>query len=123
MASIVKRLRPRIVVPICVGSNPTTRPIKKQMASLLSAFLLEYCEDEYTFSGQMIFRLNRLFLPQSAVCKGFGGRKFPTNNHFRSPESPKFLPTSLKYSLTCPNSVHERILGLFRLFPNIFHLK
>ena len=27
MASIVKRLRPRIVVPICVGSNPTTRPI------------------------------------------------------------------------------------------------
>ncbi len=46
MASIVKRLRPRIVVPICVGSNPTTRPIKKQMTSLLSAFLLEYCEDE-----------------------------------------------------------------------------
>ena len=46
MASIVKRLRPRIVVPICVGSNPTTRPIKKQMTSLLSAFLLEYREDE-----------------------------------------------------------------------------
>ena len=26
MASVVKRLRPRIVVPICVGSNPTRRP-------------------------------------------------------------------------------------------------
>ena len=50
MASIVKRLRPRIVVPICVGSNPTTRPIKKQMASLLSAFLFEYCKDENQLS-------------------------------------------------------------------------
>ena len=29
MAGIVKWLRPRIVVPIYVGSNPTTRPIKK----------------------------------------------------------------------------------------------
>ena len=27
MADIVKWLRPRIVVPICVGSNPTIRPI------------------------------------------------------------------------------------------------
>lgn len=27
MAGVVKRLRPRIVVPICVGSNPTARPI------------------------------------------------------------------------------------------------
>ena len=29
MAGIVKWLRPRIVVPLCVGSNPTTRPIYK----------------------------------------------------------------------------------------------
>ena len=29
MAEVVKRLRPRIVVPICVGSNPTIRPIFK----------------------------------------------------------------------------------------------
>ena len=29
MALVVKRLRPRIVVPICVGSNPTQRPIIK----------------------------------------------------------------------------------------------
>ena len=29
MAPVVKRLRPRIVVPICMGSNPITRPIKK----------------------------------------------------------------------------------------------
>ena len=27
MAGVVKRLRPRIVVPICMGSNPITRPI------------------------------------------------------------------------------------------------
>lgn len=30
MAGVAKRLRPRIVVPICVGSNPITRPIKKR---------------------------------------------------------------------------------------------
>lgn len=30
MADIVKWLRPRIVVPICVGSNPTIRPIFKK---------------------------------------------------------------------------------------------
>lgn len=29
MAEVVKRLRPRIVVPICVGSNPIFRPIIK----------------------------------------------------------------------------------------------
>ena len=29
MAGIVKRLRPWIVVPLCVGSNPTVRPIFK----------------------------------------------------------------------------------------------
>ncbi len=27
MAPVVKRLRPRIVVPICMGSNPIRRPI------------------------------------------------------------------------------------------------
>ena len=30
MAGVAKRLRPRIVVPICVGSNPITRPIFKR---------------------------------------------------------------------------------------------
>ena len=29
MAEVVKWLRPRIVVPICVGSNPIFRPIFK----------------------------------------------------------------------------------------------
>lgn len=29
MAPVVKRLRPRIVVPICMGSNPIRRPINK----------------------------------------------------------------------------------------------
>ena len=67
--------------------------------------------DEYSFSPQMILRLKRLFLPQSAVCKGFDGRKFPTKNHLASPESPYFEPTSPKHSLTCPNSVQERVLG------------
>ena len=28
MAGVAKRLRPRIVVPIRMGSNPITRPIK-----------------------------------------------------------------------------------------------
>ena len=30
MADVVKRSRPRIVVPICVGSNPIIRPIFKR---------------------------------------------------------------------------------------------
>ena len=38
MADIVKWLRPRIVVPICVGSNPTIRPIFKKAPG--GAFLL-----------------------------------------------------------------------------------
>lgn len=31
MAPVVKRLRPRIVVPICMGSNPIRRPIKNKL--------------------------------------------------------------------------------------------
>ncbi len=40
MASVVKWLRPRIVVPICVGSNPTTRPIKKTV-TFVTVFFIE----------------------------------------------------------------------------------
>ena len=35
MAGIVKWLRPRIVVPLCVGSNPTTRPIFLNTESII----------------------------------------------------------------------------------------
>ena len=45
MAGVVKRLRPRIVVPICVGSNPTTRPIKKVLA-FAKTFFICVCEGE-----------------------------------------------------------------------------
>ena len=38
MASVVKRLRPRIVVPICMGSNPIRRPIFE--ALLMESFLM-----------------------------------------------------------------------------------
>lgn len=31
MAPVVKWLRPRIVVPICMGSNPIRRPIKNSL--------------------------------------------------------------------------------------------
>ena len=40
MASVVKRLRPRIVVPICVGSNPTRRPTKEHMTSVICSLVL-----------------------------------------------------------------------------------
>lgn len=41
MAEVVKRLRPRIVVPICVGSNPIFRPIfKRPQARSFLAFLV-----------------------------------------------------------------------------------
>ena len=39
MAGVVKWLRPRIVVPLCVGSNPTTRPIKKVLAFAKTFFI------------------------------------------------------------------------------------
>ncbi len=41
MAEVVKWLRPRIVVPICVGSNPIFRPIFKiEMRKLLLIFII-----------------------------------------------------------------------------------
>ena len=39
MAGVVKWLRPRIVVPLCVGSNPTTRPIKKTVTFVTVFFI------------------------------------------------------------------------------------
>ena len=45
MAGFVKWLRPRIVVPLCVGSNPTTRPIKIPMTLVIGIFIMR-CEDE-----------------------------------------------------------------------------
>lgn len=46
MAGVVKRLRPRIVVPICMGSNPITRPINKKEPYKLALFLcLKFCRN------------------------------------------------------------------------------
>ncbi len=39
MAGVVKWLRPRIVVPLCVGSNPTTRPIKRPITFVIGLFI------------------------------------------------------------------------------------
>ena len=39
MAPVVKRLRPRIVVPICMGSNPIRRPIKYSVAFATEYFI------------------------------------------------------------------------------------
>lgn len=43
MAPVVKRLRPRIVVPICMGSNPIRRPIFKNSKIHKSLKRLFYC--------------------------------------------------------------------------------
>ena len=40
MAGVVKWLRPRIVVPLCVGSNPISRPIKKTVTFVTVFFIL-----------------------------------------------------------------------------------
>ena len=45
MAGVAKWLRPRIVVPIRVGSNPTSRPIKEMMTSVVISFIMRG-EDE-----------------------------------------------------------------------------
>ena len=39
MAGVVKWLRPRIVVPLCVGSNPTTRPTKNVLVFSKTFFI------------------------------------------------------------------------------------
>ena len=40
MAGVVKWLRPRIVVPICMGSNPISRPIKSVITYVMTDFIL-----------------------------------------------------------------------------------
>ena len=42
VAGIVKRLRPWIVVPLCVGSNPTVRPIYKKDLLIRSFFIFQF---------------------------------------------------------------------------------
>ena len=49
MAEVVKRLRPRIVVPICVGSNPIFRPIFK-----VSTFGCFFIRNDRGFQGSDI---------------------------------------------------------------------
>ena len=44
MADVVKRLRPRIVVPLCVGSNPIIRPIKKTVTLVTVFFIMQNYE-------------------------------------------------------------------------------
>ena len=41
MAGVAKRLRPRIVVPIFVGSIPITRPIKSPVTLVTGLFILQ----------------------------------------------------------------------------------
>lgn len=40
MAGVVKWLRPRIVVPIYMGSNPIIRPTKEQIAAAICSLVL-----------------------------------------------------------------------------------
>ena len=54
MAPVVKRLRPRIVVPICMGSNPIRRPIKKTVTFVTVFFI-------------------RVRVDENPLCCGFGG--------------------------------------------------
>ena len=72
MASIVKRLRPRIVVPICVGSNPTTRPIFRyymfdKFRSTISYKVVSYISYPslflYVFSLLKLEMLNIILVP------------------------------------------------------------
>ena len=51
------------------------------------------------------------------MCKGFGGRKFPTNNHFTSPESPFFEPTSPKFYIFCCKRTGQYRKGELALKP------
>ena len=59
MAPVVKWSRPRIVVPICMGSNPIRRPIKKTLAFAKVFFYLSD-EDENPFDGSSASELRLL---------------------------------------------------------------
>lgn len=78
--------------------------IKKE--SFIDSFLI-YMEILMYFFRTNDFAVETIIFSQSAMRKGLGDRKFHTNNHFISPESPFFKPTRMKHSLTCPNSVHK----------------
>ena len=52
MAPVVKRLRPRIVVPICMGSNPIRRPIKYSVAFATEYFILRSLQGCRTLRGK-----------------------------------------------------------------------
>ena len=47
MAPVVKWSRPRIVVPICMGSNPIRRPIKKTLA-----FVKVFCQGLFYLTNE-----------------------------------------------------------------------
>ena len=69
MADIVKRLRPRIVVPICVGSNPIFRPIIKVP---FGTFLVD--RGSMSRLSERIENFNRAFkIYNDAVCNLLSG--------------------------------------------------
>ena len=52
MAPVVKWSRPRIVVPICMGSNPIRRPIYNKLVVFMPAFVIfTPDEEENPFEG------------------------------------------------------------------------
>ena len=61
MAPVVKRLRPRIVVPICMGSNPIRRPIKYSVAFATEYFIqrsLQGCRTQRGKAEQWVRRIS-----------------------------------------------------------------
>lgn len=65
MASVVKRLRPRIVVPICMGSNPIRRPIYRELP--LREFFYAHDEGENPFKGSSASKLRAQVLSLQQV--------------------------------------------------------
>ena len=57
MAGVAKRLRPRIVVPIFVGSIPITRPIKSPVTLVTGLFILQSLRKRTHHKTKFCFRV------------------------------------------------------------------
>ncbi len=83
MASVVKWLRPRIVVPICMGSNPIRRPILSLKSVLFVRIFIIYLSKRIAMSrlSERIENFNKSFQIFSEAVKEYKEHKINVLTH------------------------------------------
>ena len=79
MAGVVKWLRPRIVVPICVGSNPISRPI---LRAFLYGMLYLYKEVNMSRLSERIENYNKAYSFFTDAVEAYNNDKTVILSHF-----------------------------------------